>query len=76
MPFIVDIACGFRRTRNGHHRQRVSLSVYSLPLLKTLDLVGCRGIARVLDPPLLNAVVVASVAQCFEYPDADEEDGY
>ena len=51
-------------------------SVDSLPLLKTLDLVGCRGITRVLNPPLSNAVVVASVAQCFEYPDADEEDGY
>ena len=51
-------------------------SVDSLPLLKTLDLVGCRGISRVLDPPVLNAVVVASVAQCFEYLNADEEDEY
>ena len=39
-------------------------SVYSLPLLNTLDLVGCRGIARVLDAPLSNAVVVASVCVC------------
>ena len=39
-----------------------------------VDLVGCRGISRVLDPPLSNAVVVASVAQCFEYLDADDED--
>ena len=51
-------------------------SVDSLPLLKTLDLVGCRGIPRVLDPPLSNAVVVASVAQCFECLDADDEDEY
>ena len=50
--------------------------VYSLPLPKTLDLVGFRGIARVLDPPLLNAVVVSSVAQVFEDLDADEEDEY
>ena len=51
-------------------------SVYSLPLPKTLDLVGFRGIARVLDPPLLNAVVASSVAQVFEDLDADEEDEY
>ena len=51
-------------------------SVYSLPLPKTLDLVGFRGIARVLDLPLLNAVVVSSVAQVFEDLDADEEDEY
>ena len=51
-------------------------SVDSLPLPKTLDLVGFRGIARVLDPPLLNAVVASSVAQVFEDLDADEEDEY
>ena len=52
-------------------------AVDSLPLLKTLDLESCRGISRVLDPPLSNPVVIASVAECFEGLDAEnEEDEY
>ena len=49
-------------------------SVDSLPSLKTLDLESCRGISHVQNPPLSNAVVIASVAQCFEGLDADDEE--
>ena len=50
-------------------------AVDSLPLLKTLDLDSCRGISRVQDPPLSNPVVIASVAECFEDLDAEEDEG-
>ena len=53
-------------------------AVDSLPLIKSLDLESCRGISRVQDPPLSNPVVIASVAECFESLDAEEneEDEY
>ena len=55
-----------------------SLRSFLVLLLKTLDFSGCRGLSRVPNPPLSNAVVVASVAECFEGLDAeeDEEDEY
>ena len=52
-------------------------SVDSLPWKKTLNLNDSRGMSRVQNPPLSNPVVVASVAECLEGLDAeDEEDEY
>ena len=63
-------------TRYRHQRQRASFCLFTSLAEDMVDLVGCRGITRVLDSPLSNAVVAARVAQCFDDLDADDEDEY